>query len=155
MDISKRGIIRCTPSKFQLNAQPLALYKDGFCYSLGSQGPCRRQPFQLFGYYDVFQRDNLCVNVTSSDLSYFLSKQEEMLIDDIFEPKFDDERIFLVTDTQKLVGKRNWNATSIRRQESITSGIFQLPTRLPTSLLNPCQPGARNGENYKCTNPLV
>jgi len=153
--ITGTGNIRCAPSKCQFNANlPLALYNDGLCYALGSQGPCRRQPSQFFGY-DVFLRQSLCVNVTSFDLPYSVSEQESNLIDDLYKPKAESDRMFLKSDHRKPAGRRDMNATSIRRQESITSGIFQLPSRLPNSLLTPCRPGARNGNNYKCTNPHV
>ena len=49
---------------------PLVSFEDGRCYPLGSQRPCRRQPFQLFGY-DVFERRTLCVNVTAIGSPYF------------------------------------------------------------------------------------
>ena len=155
--IRRNGTIQCTSSKCPSNANlPLAPYKDGLCYVLGSQGPCRsKESFQLFGY-DVFLRQTLCVNTTAFDSPYFESGQGEMFMDNTFNhllPEFDDYTVFLVTDPQSQFEKRNWNATSSRRQGGTTAGLFQLPTRFP--LLNPCRPGSRYGNNYKCTNPLV
>ncbi len=156
---SRTGSIRCTPSKCQFNANlPLAPYKDGFCYVLGSKGPCRyKKSLQLFGY-DVFRRKSLCLNVTAFDLPYFLSDQEEATIDKIYNqllPEYDNYRIFFMSDPKKGVKTTNLNANSIRKQGGNTAGLFQLPSRIPNSLLNSCRPGARNGNNYKCTNPLV
>jgi len=36
-----------------------------------------------------------------------------------------------------------------------TAGILQLPSSLPDPLLQPCRTGARQGDNFKCANPLV
>ncbi len=156
--ISRTGNIRCTPAECQFNPNlPLAPYGDGFCYALGSLGPCRNQSFQLFGY-DVFRRRSTCANVATFDSPYFVSEQEEVFLTNIFSqllPDYDDYRVILVNDPQSSVGRRNWNATSIRRQGVNTAGVFQFPASLQDPLLNPCRPGARNGNNYKCTNPLV
>ncbi len=94
VSINETRNIRCMPSKCQFNANlPLAPYKDGFCYDLGSQGPCRSQePFQLFGY-DVFLKQTICVNVTGVDSPYFVPEQEEKFMDPRFNhllPAFDD-----------------------------------------------------------------
>jgi len=158
MAITRTGNLRCTPSECQFNANlPLARYIDGLCYVFGSQGPCRSQPFQLFGY-DVFKLRSICVNVTARDSPYFVSGQEAYFIDDTFNqllPEYDDFRVFLVNSQQSSAKRRNWNSTPIERQGALTGGLFQLPSRLPNPQLNPCRPGAQNGNNYKCTNPIV
>ena len=159
MAISRTGTIQCSPAECQFNGSlPLAPYRDGFCYSLGSKGPCQREPLKLFGY-DVFRQKSLCVDDTA--LPYFVSEQEANFLDRIFVhllPEFDDYKVSLVNDVQNTprpFRRRNWNATSIRRQGANTAGIFQLSGSFLDPLLNPCRPGARNGNNYKCTNPLV
>jgi hypothetical protein len=52
---------------------------------------------------------------------------------------------------QSLEGRND----TLRRQGANTAGIFQFPSSSPDTLLNPCRTGARQGANYKCTNPLV
>ena len=40
--------LQCMPSRCKFNANdliPLSPYEDGLCYALGSQGPCRSQPY--------------------------------------------------------------------------------------------------------------
>jgi hypothetical protein len=84
---------------------------------------------------------------------YFSSPEENAILDDVFdraanEPiktKNNKSNTFLCA--QRLSRKR--------RQGINTFGIFQQTSRIPTSLLNPCQPGGRNGNNFKCANPLV
>jgi len=99
------------------------------------------------------------MNVSASDSAYFTSEKEEKSMDNIFNqllPEYDNYRIYFVSDSKKNPTKRgDWRAASVRRQGGVTAGLFQLPSRLPDSLLNSCRPGARNGNNYKCTNPLM
>lgn len=160
MTITQTQNIVCLPSKCLLNGSnlPLARYNDGFCYALGSQGPCQSQSIQLFSY-NVFRGQSLCVNVTALDSPYFLSEQEENELDSIFNqisPDYNDFRVFLVYDPQYTGSKRFLNTTSIRRQGETTAGVFQLPTSLPADpQLNPCRPGAKNGNNFKCIDSLL
>ncbi len=131
---------------------PFSPYEDGLCYALGSQGPCRRQPFQLFGY-NVFERRAVCVNVTAIGSPYFELDED---IDELninynhLSPEYDNFRFLFTRDSAKnSAGKRQGDAL-------LTAGLFQLPANFPKDpLLNACRPGARNGNNYKCTNPVV
>ena len=41
------------------------------------------------------------------------------------------------------------------RQDVSNVGVVQLPRAVAEVLLVPCRAGARVGNNYKCTNPLV
>ncbi|XP_046447337.1 uncharacterized protein LOC124196362 [Daphnia pulex] len=113
------------------------------CHALGSCGPC--SPSELFGY-NVFRPLGECVDMNDPRTPYFSSPEENAILDDVFgraanEP---NNRFYRA---QRLSRKR--------RQGPNTIGIFQQPSRIPTSLLNPCQPGGRNGNNFKCANPLV
>lgn len=164
MTISRLGTLSCSPAECNPGAnedsglQQLIRYQDGFCYALGSTGPC---PSSLidnklhnnnFLGYDVFKRQAQCVDVSAPESPYFTSFEEDSLLDSIFDqlyPYYDDYRVRLVQ--QNLLGKRNGTEIADARQDSNTAGVFQLPG----SLLNPCRPGSRNGNNFKCTNPLL
>ena len=155
--INSRGILSCTPVECQSiesrdkEAQQLVPTEDGECYSLGSRGPCPSTT-HLLGY-DIFKRQLECVNIQDPFSPYFVSPGEDAFLDSLynqFHPEYDFS-VFLAK--QNSVER---NATAQRRQDINTIGVFRLPSSpLPTTLLNPCRPGARNGLNYKCTNPLV
>ncbi|XP_046441044.1 uncharacterized protein LOC124191993 [Daphnia pulex] len=122
----------------------------GYCYGLGTRGPC--SPSELFGY-NIFHCQGECADMDDPRTPYFSSPEENAILDDVFdraanEPiktKNNKSNTFLCA--QRLSRKR--------RQGINTFGIFQQTSRIPTSLLNPCQPGGRNGNNFKCANPLV
>jgi len=65
-------------------------------------------------------------------------------------PEYDNFRFLFTRDSAKnSAGKRQGDAL-------LTAGLFQLPANFPKDpLLNACRPGDRNGNNYKCTNPVV
>lgn len=141
LTFSRTGTIRCSPAECQFNGiLPLALYRDGFCYTLGSQGPCQRESFQLFGY-DVFRQKSVCVDITA--LPYFVSEQEVNFLDNIFVhllPEYDDYRVSLVNDpqnTSRSFRRRNWKGTSIRRQGSKHGWNISTFGQFPGSLIEP------------------
>jgi len=142
--------LQCTPSQCPLNGNenvPLVPFEDGRCYPLGSQGPCRQQPFQLLGY-DVFERRTVCVNVTAIGSPYFELDEDIDALDENYNqllPEFDE---FSRVSFLNPAGKRQGDA--------LTTGLIQLPSNFPKDpLLNPCRPGSRTGNNYKCTNPIL
>jgi len=147
--------LQCTPSQCPLNGNenvPLVPFEDGRCYPLGSQRPCRSQPFQLLGY-DVFERRAVCVNVTAIGSPYFEVEEEIDQIDTNINKdynqllsKYDDFRVSFFAI--KPAGKRQGDAH--------VTGLFHLMSNFPKDpLLNPCRSGARNRNNYKCTNPIL
>ena len=77
-----------------------------------------------------------------------MSSQEQVFLESTFNqllPTYDDYRINLISPAR--------NAT--RRQFDTSAGVFQFPSSVVDPLLNPCRTGGRNGNNYKCTNPLL
>jgi hypothetical protein len=121
-----------------------------------------------------------CGNASSSSLiqSSTVDNDDEADLDEIYNqlyPEFDSYRIALIyNNRRKLMTKRTnrrgeLNSISRTQQqqqtktqliqhrqgEALTSGLFQLPTDVPNDqLLNPCRPGAKNGNNFKCTNSV-
>ncbi len=87
--------LQCTPSQCPLNGNenvPLVPFEDGRWYPLGSQEPCRQQPFQLLGY-DVFERRTVCVNVTAIGSPYFELDEDIDALDENYNqllPEFDE-----------------------------------------------------------------
>ena len=154
--ISPKGRLGCTPAECQSmdgEDKSLQLVSDenGVCYALGLQGPCLSTS-QLLGY-DIFKRRLQCVNIQDPSSPYFFSPREEKILDSIYiqlYPEYDDYRISLVYES--LEGR---NDKGQRRQGANTAGIFQFPSSSPEVLLQPCRTGARQGTNYKCTNPIV
>ena len=155
MTISAVDRLVCTPSQCQPTQSPSGVpfqmvpFEDGQCFALGTCGPCPATPFQLLGY-DVFERKAVCVNMEDPSSPYFSSPEEDELIDRFYDqnqPDFNDIRIILFQNNLL-----NTNRTVERRQGA---GVFQLPSRFPDLLLNPCRPGDQRGFNYKCTNPIV
>lgn len=163
MTISQGGRLFCTPDECPAingendSLQQLVPNDKGDCFALGSVGPCSAS--QLLGY-DIFERQLECVNITDPSSPYFpLSSQEGGLIDRImlealmsyqFHPDDNDLHFGLIQQAKRGIIKRK-----IQRQDATTAGIFQLPSSLPDPLLQPCRTGARQGENFKCTNPLM
>ena len=126
------------------------------CHALGSW--CSQPPFILFGL-DVFDKERRsmgsCYDISSLSLP---SEEEDDELDiaynqisphlfDIYRPTF---TYHTNNKTERVKGRRQQ-----RRQATLTSGIFQLPGSLPEPLLNPCRPGKRFANNFKCTNPLT
>ena len=118
-------------------------FEDGQCYALGTRGPCPETPFHLLGY-DVFEHKAVCVNMEDPSSPYFLSDEEDALIDSLYN-QFHPEYDFQVVLIQQNVLSRN--DTSQRKQGA---GVFQLPSRFPDSLLVGCRPGGSG-----CANPIV
>ncbi|KAI9556269.1 hypothetical protein GHT06_018843 [Daphnia sinensis] len=158
MTISQGGRLFCAPAECPAingendSQQQLVPNGKGECFTLGSTGPCPAS--QLLGY-DVFERELECVNITDPSSPYFSpSSQERGLIDALllhqFHPDDNDLQFGLIQQAKQGIIKRK-----IQRQDATTAGIFQLPSSLPDPLLQPCRSGARQGENFKCTNPLI
>lgn len=117
---------------------------DGFCYALGTRGPC--SPSELFGY-NIFQAEGQCLDMEDPTTPYFSSPVENALLDELYNHTSEEPVKKSVTFFRSQQLSRN------RRQASF--GIVQQSSTFPTSMLNPCQLGNRNGNNFKCTNPLV
>ena len=137
----------CQPSPCPGN-RPMIVVGDGFCYELGTRGPCSGN--QLLGY-DIFSNRSGCVDVTDEQSPYFISQEERKQL----ELRYNQIYVFDDFTFQVLNrGIRRW----FNRRQGLgfgSAGIFRLPTFVPDPLLAPCRPGARNGNNYKCTNPLM
>ena len=117
---------------------------EGQCFALGTRGPCPETPFHLLGY-DIFQCKAVCVNMEDPSSPYFLSDEEDASIDRFynqFHPEYDFLHVVLVD--QNLASR---NDTAQRKQGS---GVFQLPSHFPDSLLGGCRPGGKG-----CANPIV
>ncbi|XP_057370173.1 uncharacterized protein LOC130691269 [Daphnia carinata] len=156
VSITPEGRLGCTPEECQSidgqdNSLQLVSTGSGVCYPLGSRGPCTNTS-QLLGY-DVFRRRLQCVNILDPSSPYFSSPEEEDLIDSVynqFVAEYDDYQISLIY--QNAVERKDKGQ---RRQGGNTAGALQFPSSSPDALLQPCRNGAREGINFKCTNPLV
>lgn len=128
---------------------------DGaYCHALGTQGPCSSS-YELYGY-NIFELKGQCVNLEDPSSPYYSSAEENALLDEAYNQANqgstylnDPNSTSNQPETTQAVYSRS------RRQNMNSAGIFQMPSRFPSSLLNPCQLGDRNGNNFKCTNPLV
>ena len=159
--LSQGGRLFCTPDECQAsnisnsNSSMSFIPSDkGPCQAIGSRGTC--SSVQFLGY-DVFKRQLQCTNVTDPTSPYFSFLRERRFDKKIFSQMPQIERkqrkidVPVKTVHQNLLIKTN--DTNNRRQG--TFGIFQVPSSVSNSLLQPCRPGVRNGFNQKCTNPLV
>ena len=155
VNFGQDGRLECAPSECPqsyFSVKPLIPMKEyGICYELGTTGPCNHTT-ELIGY-DVFELRAKCVDVTEPLSPYFSSQEEENSVDDVYDQlyaEYDPYRILFVYKNQieqKDSGKR--------RQGQNTLGSFQVSSSLPDVLLNPCRPGAQNGYNAKCINPIL
>ncbi len=159
--ITEDGRLNCEPLECQsINGgddgrfQQLIPDEKGTCFALGSRGPCLST--QLLGY-DIFKRQLQCVVDPLSPESS--SSQPNELVDaaenkELYSQDYISERIdwieYLITLS---LMQRNKLMEPVERQDN--AGILQLPSSLPDSLLQPCRSGARQGDNFKCANPLV
>ena len=160
LSVSSSGKLKCAPDSCQSNSKekffdafliqflPKIMNeydKGGYCLALGTRGPCSSR-CQFFGY-NIFNKRGECVDISDPKSPYFSSTEENARLDEIFNKagKY----------TKVVVQKREASHPRTRRQGSNTLGIFQQAGQIPASLLNPCQPGDRSGNNFKCTNPLV
>ena len=136
------GNLTCTKSECIVGKKkkPMAMAEDGKCYQLGTNGPCNAT--QLFSF-DIFTNNVICANVLEETSPYFLSVEEQNKLEKEFSQKYPYNEIYVWYPKFK-----QW----LQRRQS--EGIFQLPTFSPDPALAPCRPGARNGNNVKCTNPL-
>ena len=150
--ILSSGFLGCAAADCPVSGgrpQLLRHQADDVCYALGSQGPCSQ--VQRYGY-DVFAQRGQCVDVNDPDTPYGLSFEEGALLDLSYNQLYEYEpvRVVVFGDRQDQTHEED-----IDRQSGDSVGIFQLPESLSDPLLVPCRAGARIGNNYKCTNPLV
>lgn len=146
----------CAPAQCQVSQQESLLQQlvpggDGLCYPLGTRGPCSA-PSELLGY-DVLGKESACVNVNDPLSPYFESSELNGLLDTMHKQRNPDFGDFEITFIKQNLLK--FNSLSTRRQNLNTIGVFQFPNFSPKTLLNPCRPGPKRGNNYKCANPLV
>jgi len=134
--------LRCTPKKCTDNR---------YCghHNLGSRGSC---PASGLYSYDVFRGKPTCANIFAKDSPYFKPVEEIQTLDAAYNT-------YSITSAPYRSSKKSIieeiEVEAIKRQGSNTGGILQVPSALPDdALLNPCRPGARNGNNFKCTNPI-
>lgn len=146
MGFEASGALGCVPDDCPTRpTEQLVPNENGQCLALGSRNACSA-PTQFFGY-DVFQNRGVCVDITDKNSPYFAGQDLE--IDQFYNqiyPDYDDYRFIFIPSI-----KRHLLAT--RKQDS--GGVFRFPFSPADTLLNPCRPGKRNGNNFKCTNPLV
>lgn len=115
-------------------------YSDEKCYALGTTGPCC-SPSDLLGY-NIFELKAECVDLNDPSSPYFSSSEENNRLDELYDvngKEYDDD-----------YSRESKSFSRIRRQ-----GIIQIPSRVPNTLLNPCQQGGRNANNLKCANILM
>ncbi len=159
--ITEDGRLNCEPLECKsINGgddgrfQQLVPDEKGTCFALGSGGPCSST--QLLGY-DIFNRQLQCVVDPFSPESS--PSQQNELVDgaenrELFSQDYISERIDWIEYLISIsLLQRSKLMEPIERQD--TAGILQLPSSLPDSLLHPCRTGARQGDNFKCANPLV
>ena len=161
--LSQGGRLFCTPDECQAsnisnsNSSMSFIPSDkGKCQVIGSRGTCSSTSSQFLGY-DVFKRQLQCANVTDPTSPYFSYLRERRFDKKIFSqmPQIEknQKKIDVPIETVHQNSLIKTNDTDNRRQG--TFGIFQVPSSVSDSLLQPCRPGARNGFNQKCVNPLM
>ena len=119
-------------------------------YPLGSSGPC---PNSSLLDFDVFQLKAKC-----SDPNSFKEVDEEL--DSIYNHLYPEYDFYPVT----LIYGDDREQLSHRKGPPMHNNVLQpywsyemrndlIP--LPDQLLNPCRPGKRNRNNFKCTNSFL
>ena len=115
-----------------------------FYYPLGSSGPC---PNSSLLDFDVFQLKTKC-----SDPNSFTEDDDEL--EELYNqvsPEYDFYHVTLVYGDERR---------SLSRRKSYPNYNNALQTQrpsyeMPDQLLNPCRPGKRNRNNFKCTNSFL
>lgn len=140
------GALACVPSDCPSSTtKQLVRNERGECIALGSLDTCS-SPSQFYGY-DVFRNRGICVDTSDENSPYSLELEQDL--DQFYNqmyPVHDDYQFILIRMNRRYQKAR-------RKQDS--GGVFRFPTSVPDTLLNPCRPGERSGNNFKCTNPLV
>ena len=116
---------------------------DGLCYPLGSSGPC---PIASIFHYDIFKLKSVCVNVLSSNAA-----DSDGLDDENYNqlyPEYDFYRIRFTYHGNNRQKSRDHGINHLIEQKQEA----QVLSSLPDKLLNPCRPGEKQGNNFKCTN---
>lgn len=135
--------LRCTPKK--CNGRRSCGH-----HNLGLRGSCSASGLYT---YDVFRGRPTCANIYAGDSPYFKPIQEIQTLDAAYNQHSPGAALYSST-RQHLTGEAG-EVKDIKRQDSNTGGILQVSSALPDdALLNPCRPGAKNGNNLKCTNPI-
>ena len=134
--IDQTKALRCTPKQCRDS-------RSCGRHLLGSRGSC---PASGLYSYDVFRGRPTCANIFATDSPYFKPTEEIQTLDAAYNQQSGSTALY----------RSDRRPEFIKRQGSNTGGILQLPSALPDdALLNPCRPGARNGNNLKCTNPIA
>ena len=122
-------ICSCNGGKQQIGRGPVQslLASDGFSYPLGSSGPC---PNSSFLDFDVFQLKTNCSSQNSFNEDFVFTDF------DLYHQK-----------SFSLVDSSDAHQPSYKVKTDVTA--------VPDKLLNPCRPGSRNGNNFKCTNSFL
>ena len=150
--VDPAGRLSCSPVQCpNSRGRQLVPFRDGRCYQLGTRGPCSSG--QLLGF-DVLRNQTVCADLVDSPYSSSATERAELDRNYNQRVPFHDVAVILVGWKRKTF---NWRSklTGMWRKQDDLDGIFRLPTRISEALLVPCRPGARNGNNFKCTNPLV
>ena len=130
---------------------------DGLLYPLGSPIPC---PNSFLFDYDFFKMKAKCTDINSFE------EDDEPFDDSCDRPSFVDNVPFRVSApifsggrTTPPNNRKRFIISSKhkmkQRQDSLTSGLFQVPSSFPQDLLNSCRPGSKNGNNFKCRNSAL
>ena len=136
---------KCARMRNELHRQLLPSIGDSStCHVLGSRckpiyGGQKKEPTPstvLFGF-DVFELKSRCYEVPTPFLVAGSKEMEEL---DLAFPSFGNGRNEIRT---------KWSSSSfvlMKKYDAIVGDLL---------LLNPCRLGARNGNNFKCSNPVV
>ena len=144
--VDPAGRLSCTPVQCpNSRGRQLVPFRDGRCYQLGTRGPCSSG--QLLGF-DVLRNQTVCADLADSPYSSSATERAEL---DRNYNQLSPYDVPVVLVSSPAV--RRWFQ---RRQEfgADVNGIFQQPA-INDPLLSPCRPGARNGNNFKCTSLIV
>ena len=146
---SDSGDLGCVPAQCPPTAgQSVVRATDNNCHALASRGPCLSD--QVLGF-DVFQSTPVCSNISDPESPYFMGQTELELLDRVYNQKYLYDEVQLTNQ----VAKRKFGFFQKKQGLDNTLGLFRFPGRVTEPLLVPCRAGARNGNNYKCTNPLM
>jgi hypothetical protein len=122
---------------------------NGLYHPLGSSGPCR--PSFLFDY-DVFQLKTTCTILS------LLEEDDDDLFDENYNQLYPENNFYRNEHWQSSYRQGFPFASYKTPIEPIGYGLISKPTgvsRVHDQLLNPCRPGSRNGNNFKCANSFL
>lgn len=135
--------------------------KDGRCYVLGLKGPCDPNKNEWLAW-DIFKQKAVCHDIGHPSSPYYESQQDYSIIDQIYNqgsPYWNGFEIGLVYEHNKQPATKNYGKNygykrndDIDRQDGLTNGIFEAPTRAPRAALLPTYPGSNFEQT---TNPIL